>query len=168
MYNSRRSYESIHSHRYVNWNLIDKAGHAVDTNADVDYVFVGDPKQFSCYSTLRLPRNSAMDAALHQHCTIPAGLMEVDTPASADLKCEPVKYLSSRRQNNSEDLFKAKHTVDACQGLTSKIALLPTGRPSGIGCSSNLRRHMVSLSRHSPVVGTNNHVSSVFQANTLS
>ena len=53
-----------------------------------------------------------MDAALHQHCTIPAGLMEVDTPASADLKCEPVKYLSSRRQNNNEDLFKAKHTVN--------------------------------------------------------
>ena len=99
---------------------------------------VGDPKQFSCYSTLRLPRNSAMDAALHQHCTIPAGLIKVDTPASADLKCEPV---------NNEDLFKAKHTVDACQGLTSKIALLPTGRPSGIGCSSNLRRHMVRLSR---------------------
>ena len=129
------------------------------TQVLVKDVSVGDPKQFSCYSTLRLPRNSAMDAALHQHCTIPAGLIKVDTPASADLKCEPV---------NNEDLFKAKHTVDACQGLTSKIALLPTGRPSGIGCSSNLRRHMVSLSRHSPVVGTNNHVGSVFQANTLS
>ena len=240
---------------YVNWILIDEKGQAVDTDAGEGYLLFGDPEQLACYSTLQLPRRSAMDAALHQHCTIPACLMEVDTPtayvnwilidekgqavdtdagggyvffgdpkqlscystlrlprsslmfieifsgaendeagelrrshASADLECEPVKYLRSHRRNDKEDLFKAKlrqtnpdfgmHTVDACQGLHSKShALLSTGRRHGIGFSSDIRRHMVSLSRskgstiivaHSSVVDTNNHVGSVFQANTLS
>ena len=62
-------------HNYFNWILIDEAGQTVDTDAYTlhhflnrnggRYVFFGDPKQLSCYSTLRLSRRSAMDAALH-------------------------------------------------------------------------------------------------------
>ena len=57
-----------------NWVLIDEAGQTVDTDAyiwhsllstDGRYVLVGDPKQLSCFSTLRLSQRSAINAALH-------------------------------------------------------------------------------------------------------
>ena len=60
-------------HKYFNWIVVDEAGQTVDTDAYVlhsllstygRYVLVGDAKQLSCFSTLRLPRRSAMHAAL--------------------------------------------------------------------------------------------------------
>ena len=68
-------YDPLHCiQKYFDWILVDEGGQAVDTDAYTlhqflssdggRYVFFGDPKQLSCYSTLRLPRRSAMQAAL--------------------------------------------------------------------------------------------------------
>ena len=61
-------------HKYLNQVVVDKADQTVDTEAyllhsllstDGRYVLVGDPKQLSCFSTLRLSQRSAINAALH-------------------------------------------------------------------------------------------------------
>ena len=158
-------YDPLHCiHNYFDWILIDEAGQAVDTDAYTlhhflnrdggRYVFFGDPKQLSCYSTLRLSRRSAMDAALHcgtkwmclRECFRLKGTLgqffcqtiykaegmqlhndvsicsfifieiwdgtknnnEADelrrSHTSAELECEIMKYLWSRRQDDDEDL----------------------------------------------------------------